>query len=319
MQGMRGRTGRSFAVCRWRQRAATRLGKEQAACGRNSTTPNRNCWRCTRQPERVGSAADAQSARKYSTVVTTRTFFTCGLPWSRSLMSITPWLALRMPPIRAPESLANCSADLRALAVASAIRAGLIALSFVYSKSGPPAPPSALEHDAVRDQFAAAAQHRQRAGDVGGAQDHGGRIAEAFRRLVVARRPTPSGLPVAAARPRFPSGLNPAWVKNARIVSRVGVELALHVGQVVAADRMRQRPDHEVGVDHLFRRALDRHVAVGGLAAGPCPARRTSRRRPAQARSAARRGWNGVVVGHGARLVRNGELSARIARHARAR
>ena len=81
-------------------------------------------------------AAADQSVRKYSTVVTTRTFLTCGLPWSRSLMSTTPWLALRMPPMRAPESFANCSADLRALAVASAISDGLIALSRVYSKSG---------------------------------------------------------------------------------------------------------------------------------------------------------------------------------------
>jgi hypothetical protein len=44
-------------------------------------------------------------------------------------MSTTPWLALRMPPMRAPESLANCSADLRAFAVASAISAGLMSLS----------------------------------------------------------------------------------------------------------------------------------------------------------------------------------------------
>jgi hypothetical protein len=82
------------------------------------------------------ASGSLQSFRKYSTVVTTRTFFTCGLPWSRLLMSTTPWFALRMPPMRAPESVANCSADLRAFDVASAISAGLIALSLVYSKSG---------------------------------------------------------------------------------------------------------------------------------------------------------------------------------------
>ena len=55
--------------------------------------------------------------------------------------------------MRAPESLANCSADLRALAVASAISAGLIALSLVYSKSGAvPMPPLlGAEHHAARD------------------------------------------------------------------------------------------------------------------------------------------------------------------------
>src|SRR5690606_33760587 len=72
-----------------------------------------------------------QSLRKYSTVVTTRTFLTCGLPWSRSLMATTPWLALRMPPRREPESSANCAADSRALAVASAMSAGLMSLSLV--------------------------------------------------------------------------------------------------------------------------------------------------------------------------------------------
>src|SRR5690606_18240086 len=73
----------------------------------------------------------AQSRRKYSTVVTTRTFLNCGLLWSRSLMVTTPWLALRMPPSREPESLANCSADSRAAAVASAISPGLMSLSLV--------------------------------------------------------------------------------------------------------------------------------------------------------------------------------------------
>src|SRR5690606_14873681 len=87
------------------------------------------------RPARRGRAVAAprgrQSLRKYSTVVTTRTFLTCGLPWSRSLMVTTPWLALRMPPRREPESSANCAADSRALAVASAMRAGLMSLSLV--------------------------------------------------------------------------------------------------------------------------------------------------------------------------------------------
>src|SRR5690606_31467294 len=72
-----------------------------------------------------------QSRRKYSTVVTTRTFLTWGLLWSRSLMVTTPWFALRIPPRREPESLANCSADSRAAAVASAISSGLMSLSLV--------------------------------------------------------------------------------------------------------------------------------------------------------------------------------------------
>src|SRR5690606_1408223 len=87
------------------------------------------------RPARRGRAVAApggrQSLRKYSTVVTTRTFLTCGLPWSRSLMVTTPWLALRIPPRREPESSANCAADSRAFAVASAISAGLMSLSLV--------------------------------------------------------------------------------------------------------------------------------------------------------------------------------------------
>ena len=70
-----------------------------------------------------------QSFRKYSTVVTTRTFLMKGLVWSRSSMLIVPWLAVRMPATVEPESLANCSAALRASAVASAISAGLMLLS----------------------------------------------------------------------------------------------------------------------------------------------------------------------------------------------
>src|SRR5690606_33827160 len=72
-----------------------------------------------------------QSRRKYSTVVTTRTRLTCGLLWSRSLIVTTPWLALRMPPSREPESCANCWAESRAAAVASAISPGLMSLSLV--------------------------------------------------------------------------------------------------------------------------------------------------------------------------------------------
>ena len=60
-----------------------------------------------------------QSLRKYSTVVTTRTFLRYGVKPSRSEIENWPWFARRIFPKVLPESPANFSAAVRAFFVAS--------------------------------------------------------------------------------------------------------------------------------------------------------------------------------------------------------
>src|SRR5690606_18733200 len=123
--GARGRAGRPRSLHRWRK---PRRGTGETAGG---TAYRARGGRGGPAGAVRGRVASGQARREDSTVVTTRTRFTCGLLWSRPLLVATPWLALRIPPRREPESWANCWAESRAAAVASAIRPGLMSLSLV--------------------------------------------------------------------------------------------------------------------------------------------------------------------------------------------
>src|SRR5690606_24842150 len=118
-----------------------------------------------------------------------------------------------------------------------------------------------LEHHPAGHQLAAVAERGQRLVHLGGAQADGVGVAEALRRAAVA-----VGVGPAVLQPRRRDHdlvFLEAGVEE-EAADRLGVagQVALDRGQIVAADRVRQRPDQQVGFHDALGRTLDHDVAV---------------------------------------------------------